>query len=117
MFVAHERAIDGRLRDANELVIRFQALDRLLKAKRPRPRWRAPMVENQQLRWFRTTLLGRTPGWSPPVAPVGPWRPVRLEQRSGLSVEELSCRPCPDGDGGTVELRATLRPLGARCDR
>ena len=60
MFVAHERAIDGRLRDANELVIRFQALDRLLKAKRPRPKWRAPMVENQQLRWFRTTLLGRT---------------------------------------------------------
>src|SRR5262249_10677641 len=76
MFVAHEREVT--LAAENELVIRCQALDALLLAKRPRPRWRAPMIEHQQLRWFRTTLLGRTPGWSPPAAPVGPWRPIRL---------------------------------------
>ena len=50
MFVAHERPVDERLREANELVIRFHGLDRLLQAKRPRPKWRTPMVDNQQLR-------------------------------------------------------------------
>jgi beta-mannosidase len=83
MFLAHERVLDrATLRADNELLIRFRSLDRALEAKRPRPKWRAPMVENQQLRWFRTTLLGRTPGWSPPAAAVGPWRPVWLETRA-----------------------------------
>jgi len=50
----------SELAAANELVICFRALDRALEAKRPRPKWRTPMVESQQLRWFRTTLLGRT---------------------------------------------------------
>ena len=68
------------------------ALDPLLAARRPRPRWRAPMIEHQQLRWFRTTLLGRTPGWSPPAAAVGPWRPVRVERRVGIAVEDVRLR-------------------------
>ena len=72
MFVAHEARVT--LTGDDELVLRCHALDPLLAAKRPRPRWRAPMIEHQQLRWHRTTLLGRTPGWSPPAPPVGPWR-------------------------------------------
>lgn len=67
---------------AGVLTIRCRALDELLAQKRPRPRWKAPMVENQQLRWFRTTLLGRTPGWSPPFAAVGPWRDVWIEEQT-----------------------------------
>jgi len=89
MFTAHERRVDALLRADNELLIHFHALDTALSARRPRPRWRAPMIEHQQLRWFRTTLLGRTPGWSPPAAPVGPWRPVRLERRRGVMVRDV----------------------------
>jgi len=63
---------------ARRLVIRCRALEPELAKKRPRPRWRVPMLEQQQLRWIRTTLLGRTPGWSPRCPPVGPWRPVWL---------------------------------------
>lgn len=81
MFTAQECRVDGILRGDDRLDICFRSLDAELAARRPRPRWRAPMVEHQQLRWFRTTLLGRTPGWSPPAAPVGPWRGVRLERR------------------------------------
>ena len=65
-----------------ELVIRCRSLDAELAKKRPRPRWKVPMLEQQQLRWIRTTLLGRTPGWSPPCPAVGPWRAVWLEQRA-----------------------------------
>ena len=89
MFTAHELRVDGQLGTDNELLIRFRSLDEALNARRPRPRWRAPMVENQQIRWFRTTLLGRTPGWSPRAAPVGPWRPVRLERRSGVTFDDV----------------------------
>ena len=107
MFTAHERRVDEHLRGGNELVIVFRSLDAALKERRARPRWRAPMVEHQQLRWHRTTLLGRTPGWSPPAQPVGPWREVRLEQRRGVAVSDL--RIHADGDGRlAVSLHAPV---------
>ena len=116
MFLAHECRIEQPLAGANELVIRFRALDTLLEAKRPRPKWRAPMVENQQLRWFRTTLLGRTPGWSPPAAAVGPWRAVWLERRARLQLTHLDLRTGVDGSQGGargwIEVSATLTPSG-----
>jgi beta-mannosidase len=112
MFRAHEVSLPGLL-PRNELLLRFRALDRLLAAKRPRPRWRAPMIENQQLRWVRTTLLGRTPGWSPPAAAVGPWRDVWIERRRGLELADLSLRTSLVGGDGVVELRAGLAPLGS----
>ena len=110
MFLAHERRL---LRGgSHELAIRFAALDADLAARRPRPRWRAPMIEHQQLRWIRTTLLGRTPGWSPPAAPVGPWREIRLERRFGVVVEDLRLATRLEGDAGIVEVSCRLRAVG-----
>ncbi len=110
MFTAHAARVDGLLRATNTLAIRFCALDRLLGGKRPRPRWRAPMIAHQQIRWFRTTLLGRTPGWSPPAAAVGPWRPVRLEWRRGVQVDDVRIRAEADG---SLEVGARITGLGA----
>ena len=112
MFVAHERRIDPLLRDDNEIVIRCRSLDAELAKKRPRPRWRVPMLENQQLRWFRTTLLGRTPGWSPPAAPVGPWRPVWVETRTSFVVRKLLLDTKVEGTSGLVEIDVELAPIG-----
>ncbi len=99
MFLGRCHDVASVLGDANELLIRFCSLDACLAAKRPRPRWRAPMVQHQQLRFWRTTLLGRTPGWSPPLPAVGPWRPVFLEEVA-LDVTSLRLRPrLEDGDG------------------
>lgn len=93
MFVAHECDVSDTLHvGANELVMVFRALDAALGQPRARPRWRTPMVAHQQLRWFRTTLLGRTPGWSPPAAVVGPWRRVWLATRQPSEVAS-SCKP------------------------
>ena len=86
---------------------------RCSRARRPRPRWRAPMVEHQQLRWFRTTLLGRTPGWSPPAAPVGPWRAGALSAAAASRSTRRTARPARGG-AGVVDVRAAP---AARRDR
>jgi beta-mannosidase len=94
--------------DARSLELRFAPLSDALAQKRPRPRWKTRLTSHQQLRFIRTSLVGRMPGWSPPVAPVGPWRPVRVERRSleptdterDLSKYSLE----QTGEGPSVEL-------------
>jgi beta-mannosidase len=109
MFVSHECEVGDRMRDSgNELLLRFGALEPELQPRRPRPRWRTPMVAHQQLRWFRTTLLGRTPGWSPPAAPVGPWRDVWLARREEVSVRTLGLEARVEGSTGIVTCRLQL---------
>ncbi|MEO8653332.1 MAG: glycoside hydrolase family 2 protein, partial [Ramlibacter sp.] len=109
MFMAHECEVgDALAATGNELLIRFRSLDAALGERRPRPRWRTPMVVHQQLRWFRTTLLGRTPGWSPPAAVVGPWRDVWLERREGLHVSKLRMRTLVEEGAGVVLCRVEL---------
>jgi beta-mannosidase len=46
---------------------------------KPRQRWRTMLVEEARLRWVRTQLLGRAPGFSPGPPVVGPHRPVVLD--------------------------------------
>jgi beta-mannosidase len=63
-------------------------------------------VRHQNLRWFRTTLLGRMPGWSATGAPVGPWR--GLELVPAPAVRDVALTVALDGDDGVVRVRATL---------
>jgi beta-mannosidase len=111
MFIAHEVPIE--LHGEHDLVIRCRALTAELAIKRPRPRWRVPMLEHAQLRWIRTTLLGRTPGWSPPCPAIGPWRSVWIEHRS-LQIGKIDLRSLLErsdaGDTGTLTVSAALDP-------
>ena len=112
MFARHEIEVGDRLRGDNELAIRCRALAPLLGLRRtPRARWRTRLVSDGNLRWFRTMILGRAPGFAPRPAAVGPWRPVWLERRRRLVVEELALRPRLDGGTGVLAVRARLRPL------
>jgi beta-mannosidase len=80
MFVAHRVHWQPLLRPGHNLLhMRVESLDEALTVRRARPRWRAPMMEHQQLRWFRQSPLGRTPGWSPPAPPLGVWRRMTVE--------------------------------------
>lgn len=112
MFRAYELEVGSALRDDNELAIRFRSLAALVKARRGRPRWKTKLVDSQQLRWFRTTLLGRIPGWTPPVAAVGPWRPVVLEERRHVAIQGASVRAIREGDAGRVVVVFGARVLG-----
>ena len=110
MFVAHTCTIaPAQWRESgNELTMVFRSIDHELARRRPRPAWRVPMLEQQQLRWIRTTLLGRTPGWSPPAPAVGPWREVRLERALGVRLEAKHLRASVDGADGTLDVALRL---------
>jgi beta-mannosidase len=115
MFAGH--AVDlprPPLRERNELVIRFAALAPRLAGRRGRPRWRSRLVESQELRWHRTTLLGRIPAWPVGPAPVGPWRPVVVETARALVVDAASVVPRLRGRCGDVALDLRLAPVGGR---
>ena len=113
MHLAHDCETPALRAEGNELLLRFASLDQALTQRRPRPRWRTPMVAHQQLRWIRTTVLGRTPGWSPPWPAVGPWRAVELLDADAAVVRglRLSSRVV-DGRG---ELTTQLTLEGARA--
>ena len=61
MFRSYEVEIDS-LEDENDLWIRFSSLNVALSACRNRPRWKTYLVAHQNLRFIRTTLLGRLRG-------------------------------------------------------
>lgn len=114
MFLEHEVAVDGLLRERNELVVCCRSLTEALKARRPRPRWRTRLVDAQQLRWIRTTLLGRIPAWTPPAAPVGPWRPIALEDRTLLASVRADIRARLEGSTGVVDVTLDLETIDGR---
>lgn len=92
----------------NELVIGFRSVTANLQKKRPRPRWKTNLVNHQQLRWLRTNLLGRIPGWSPPVPTIGPWRDIRIEASKTL-INDKHLRTYVDGNTGVVLFEARLQ--------
>ncbi len=112
MFAAHALDVGPLLKaEGNELAIRCRALAPLLRARRkPRARWRTKLVDGG-LRFFRTMLLGRAPGFAPGPAAAGPWRPVWLERRKRVAVDGLELRTRLDGDDGVLSVRASLRGL------
>jgi beta-mannosidase len=105
MFRSYRVDVASLLQTDNELVIVFRSLTAALKKKRPRPRWKTNLVPNQQLRWQRTSLLGRIPGWTPPVPAVGPWRAVRLECAPVL-LSDIQRTTTLNGDTGVVTFCA-----------
>ena len=94
------------------LWIRFCSVDEALKAKRPRPKWRTRLVDNQQLRWIRRTLLGRIPTWSPPVAPVGPWRGVKIIANQHVGFDLIESKQTYDDKSGNITFSLRLNLTG-----
>ena len=113
MFAGHAIDVGTRLAASNELAVRCRALSPLLRGRRkPRARWRTKLVADSELRWFRTMLLGRAPGFAAGPAAVGPWRPVWLERRRHVVVSQLALRASVAGDDGMLAVRAQLAAMG-----
>jgi beta-mannosidase len=108
MFLAHR--LELATLPQNTLHICFRSLSRWLSAKRGRARWRPRMIQPPSLRFARTTLLGRMPGWCPVIHPVGPWRPIMVEAvlpgRPRLAALEL--RTEVEGNDGLARISLTF---------
>lgn len=91
------------------VTVRVLSLTAALAGKRPRPRWKARLVADQGLRWFRTSLTGRMPGFLDGHPVVGPWRGIHLVRgdRPAVLSPGVSTLVDPDGDG-VVTVRALL---------
>jgi len=116
MYVPCEADVTERLRDENDLAIRFASLEAACAARRPRGRWKSALVARQDLRWFRTTLLGRMPGWTPEVDPVGPWGPVSLDCEDGVHVDRLRVLPGVVNGVPTLRVECDATPFGAAVE-
>ena len=121
MFARHRIEVTAFLNQekpdrTNELLIVCRSLAAQLRTKRlqqPRARWRTRIVTEQQLRWFRTTLFGRAPGFAPGPPVVGPWRPIALVRERGPVIEEWTRRIDPDG-AIHASIRFQTEPAAAR---
>ena len=111
MFVEHAVDLENVANGECEIAIRFSSLNEALKKRRPRPRWRATVVTQQQLRWFRTTLLGRVP-WTPPVSAVGPCGAVCIETQTRLRVLSADVKARLEGRDGVCDVDLRLVSLG-----
>lgn len=103
--------VTDRCLEQNDLVLRFRSLGAAMDARHPRPRWKPGLVERQELRWYRTTLLGRIPGWTPQIHAVGPWRPVWLERLEHVDVHRLEWFAHCDGSANVIQIDADLELL------
>jgi len=114
MFASHEVNVSTLVRDQNELLVVCRSLTAAMRERRrrlPVARWKTRLVAEQQLRWFRTTLLGRAPGFAPEPEPVGPWRPVTLVRRRRIVIEEWTRQANLQGAAGTVRVQIRVRSL------
>ncbi|HMJ33059.1 MAG TPA: hypothetical protein VK501_04000 [Baekduia sp.] len=122
MFAAAEVEVGALLRAGapNVLEIRCRALSDVLAEapRRPRQRWRTKVVADGALRFVRTAIVGRAPGFAPGPPTVGPYRPVWLVRRRGVAVHDVALRPRLEGDDGVLAVRARLRAVaGAAIPR
>lgn len=96
--------------------LRFRSLltqlDALRSVDRAHPaRWRTRLVADQRLRLVRTPLLGRMPGWNPPLPVIGSHGNVRLSARR--SPVEVSRTITANPDGSQTVVIVTMVDLAA----
>jgi beta-mannosidase len=124
MFAAHvvDAAALPPLREQGNVVeITCHALSAVLaeQPKRPRQRWRTKVVENGgALRFVRTAILGRAPGFAPGPPVVGPWRPAWVLRRvpGRVVVDDVALRPRVEGEDGVLAVSARLRGGAAEVE-
>ncbi|MBV9119700.1 MAG: hypothetical protein JOZ39_03250, partial [Chloroflexi bacterium] len=109
MFRTHVARFSSLRSGPNELLLRFSSLEAQLSVRRRgRPRWRSPMVPNQNLRWLRTSHLGHIDAWGQTPFIVGPWRPVELHVWQGPRAQVRRMSPRWADGQASLELDLVL---------
>jgi len=108
MFREFRVDVSSEIRAQNTLCIAFRSVTHDLGKKRKRPGWKTNLVNHQQLRWVRTSLMGRVPGWTDPVPAIGPWRAIEIEQSTNLTVDYITLLPQRVGGTNTAKIKAAV---------
>lgn len=111
MFLQYKVDVTDKLKEKNQLVICFRSIHQALEVQRKRPKWKTRLVENQNLRWFRTTLLGFIPGWTPPIKPIGIWREVRLESVEVANLVDFNLQTSLQNENGVIKVKSEIELL------
>jgi beta-mannosidase len=111
------RRADVDLRGTHRLSIRFGPIAENVVGRKGRARWRPRMIQPSELRFVRTSALGRMPGFAPPAPPVGPWRAVRIEKLDRPRIVDKRIAARLTGDDGAIELRVTFDRAPFRAPR
>jgi beta-mannosidase len=112
MFVPLRLDLSALLTSHNYLAICFRSLNEQLKQRKPRPRWKTNLVKNQQLRWFRTPLLGYIPGWTPATPAIGICGPAHLKKLNHPEITSLQLTTCLKNNTGSIIVKCQLdRPI------
>jgi len=107
MFRSYSVELDD-LRGSVEIAMVARALPVGVLARRSRPRWKSDLVHAQELRFWRTSYLGRTIGWADRFPIVGPWRGIGLYSVRSHDVLRRSIRTRLDGDVGHLRIDVAL---------
>lgn len=110
MFLTSSIDASKNISEHNTLTICFRSVNQFLKQRRPRPRWKTNLVNNQQLRWLRTSLLGRMPGWTPAIPALGPCGEIKLESWKNYRLQSTNVNTHMDASNGIV--KANIEILG-----
>lgn len=105
-------AVEAELRAGAEVALCFRALEPKLAAAPKRSRWRPQMIQPNGLRFFRTTALGSTPGWSPAGRPTGPWRPIT--RTDGKPAPKVDVRATYDDGVGRLVVTIDVQTVDSR---
>ncbi|MCW8876238.1 MAG: hypothetical protein OQK51_04190, partial [Kangiellaceae bacterium] len=111
MFRRYEFDLSSHRHASIELVLVFRSVNDFLQQRRPRPRWKTKLVDNQQMRWIRATVLGHVDVWTPPIKTVGPWRPIKIEGQYQFKTERLILSPMVVNEVPVLNLDLSIKEL------
>ncbi|PIE42621.1 MAG: hypothetical protein CSA49_00170 [Gammaproteobacteria bacterium] len=107
-FRPFECDVSSCLAVTNQLVIGFRSVSSFLNQKRPRPRWKTQLINHQQLRWLRTSLLGWMPGWNPATPALGPCGEMALIPQCAKEILDSRVSSTYQNDMASISARVQL---------
>ena len=116
MFRQYELDLTPFQQDTIDLKLVFRSVNNFLQQRRPRPRWKTKLVDNQQMRWVRATVLGHVDVWTPPIKAVGPWRPIRIESQPSFKTKKLTISPAVNDTVPVLNIDLEITELSPEVD-
>lgn len=108
MFQRYEKILNKKINSNDKLFLVFRSISNELKIKRAKPKWKTKLVENQQMRWIRSTVLGHVAVWTPPIKAIGPWKEIFIESIKKVNINQLSIQPHVNNKIAAVNISVNL---------